>query len=179
MLKIHKSLLVVFAFASLVSCKPSEKAQTGNISNNQSQTSDKQSLNMALPPTYIYKTRKDYSQLVPVLVSATTKEIYAYPDKKDLLLDGKLRQPSQLIDGYLLDNKGLSKDAAFLKLTYAQYVALDHTPTAKELQELIIDNEPFTELYQCKKNLHSESKLDYFNQLIQNGQLQKECVRIK
>lgn len=179
MLKIHKYLLALLAFAMVVSCKTSQRNQALASTENKSQMTEKQSIKMALPSTFIYKTKADYSQLVPVLVSAETKEIYSYPDKKDLLVDGKLRLPSPLLDGYLLDNKGISKDAAFLKLTYAQYVALDHTPSSKELEAMIIDYEPFIELYECKKTMDADAKVDYFNQLIKQGQLQTQCVRLK
>ena len=179
MLKIHKYLLALLAFAMVVSCKTSQRNQALASTENKSQMTEKQSIKMALPSTFIYKTKADYSQLVPVLVSAETNEIYSYPDTKDLLVDGKLRLPSPLLDGYLLDNKGISKDAAFLKLTYAQYVALDHTPSSKELEAMIIDYEPFIELYECKKTMDADAKVDYFNQLIKQGQLQTQCVRLK
>jgi hypothetical protein len=179
MLKIHKYLLALVAFALVASCKTSQPTQALASTENQSQMTEKQSINMALPSTFIYKTKADYSQLVPVLVSSETKVIYSYPDKKDLLVDGKLRLPSPLLDGYLLDNKGISKDAAFLKLTYAQYVALEQTPSSKELQEMVLDYEPFIELYECKKTIGADAKVYYFNQLIKQGQLQTQCVRLK
>ena len=39
---------------------------------------------------YIYKTRKDYSRLVPVLMDETRTRIVSYPAPTDLKTNGKL-----------------------------------------------------------------------------------------
>ncbi len=173
-------LLAIFAFAlSLGSCKTSNNAQNTSMSTTATKEINNQGNSVPAPPLFVYKTRADYNDKVPILLSPEDKKITSYPDVKDVTLDGKLRLPTILEQGYLIDNKGISKDAAFIKLTYAEYAALKNTPDAKELESLIIDNEPFTELYQCKRYYPQAEQTEYFNNLIKNGLLSKECKRVK
>ncbi len=60
------------------------------------------------PMVYIYKTRKDYSRLVPVLMDETRTRIVSYPTPTDLKTNGKLAYPTPLENGYWLDNRGIS-----------------------------------------------------------------------
>jgi len=115
------------------------------------ETNDSNASKMALPgpKVIIYKTKKDYSQNVPILMSKDKKSVVSYPDKKDLTIDGKLVLPTVLSKGYLLDNRGISADVAFLKLTYQEYIALPKTPNSEELLPLILDKNPLKSMYMC------------------------------
>ena len=101
------------------------------------------------PKVIIYKTTKDYSKQVPVTLSDDKKSIASYPDIKDLYVNGALAYPTQLNDGFLLDNRGITANVAFLKLTYEEYSKLPTTPTSDELLKMIIDKQPLSVMYNC------------------------------
>ena len=129
-------------------------------------------------PCIIYKTRADYSGNVPVMLSPDKSRIVSYPDKKDIYYKGKLAYPTALKDGYLLDNRGIGPDAAFLKLTYEAYRDLDKTPSSDELLKLILDNDPVTEMYQCGYRSQYTDPEKELNEIITSGKL-GNCKRLK
>ncbi len=108
-------------------------------------------------PVLIYKTRQDYRNLVPVLLSDDKTEIIAYPAPTDVYDQGKLALPTKLKRGYLLDNRGIGKNVAFLGLTYQQYAALPKAPPLAELYGLLLSKDPLLELY------HGGNRADYQN----------------
>src|SRR2546423_15562709 len=75
------------------------------------------------PPVLVYKTKTDYTNYVPVILSDDKTRIISYPDPKDI----QNSAPVKLKNGYLLDNRGISKNAAFLNWTYAKYSKLPAT----------------------------------------------------
>lgn len=101
------------------------------------------------PKAIIYQTKKDYSKLVPVILSDDKKTIESYPDVKDVYCNGSLAYPTQLHHAYWLDNRGISKNAAFLSLTYEEYSKLSYTPTPDELMKMILDADPIIIMYNC------------------------------
>jgi hypothetical protein len=101
------------------------------------------------PKVIIYKTTKDYSKLVPVTLGDDKKSIASYPDIKDIYFDGLLAYPTQLNDGFLLDNRGISANVAFINLTYEEYSKLPATPSPDELMKIIIDKQPLSVMYNC------------------------------
>ncbi len=113
------------------------------VANNPSKTG------RAGPPVYIYKTKADYSKLVPVILSPDKQRIVSYPDVKDVYYQGELAYPVVLHDGYLLDRRGISPDAAFLTYTYEEYSQMTSVPSPELMLEYIRDNDPFTVLYYC------------------------------
>lgn len=100
-------------------------------------------------PTFIYKTSHDYFNNVPVILSADKKTIVSYPGPGDVFYLGKLAYPARLKKNYLLDNRGINVDVAFLKYTYEEYSHLKVAPSPDELYTMIIDKDPLTELYDC------------------------------
>ena len=85
------------------------------------------------PHCIVYKTRADYSKLVPVILSADKSKIVSYPDVKDINNNGNFPYPSPLKKGYLLDNRGIGPDVAFIRLTYEEFARLKATPPAADL----------------------------------------------
>lgn len=84
------------------------------------------------PPTMIYKIKEDsYKTLVPVMLSADKSEIIAYPSKHDLYKNNEYTYPTALIKGYYLDNRGISAQTAFLKLSYEMYLKMEDGFTVK------------------------------------------------
>ena len=125
------------------------------------------------PKTYIYKTRGDYNMQVPIGLSADKKTILSYPDIKDVFTNGILATPTMLYGGFLLDNRGISNNVAFLKLTYQQYVALPATPNPDSLFNLILDNDPLTVLYDCGRKSDYQNLIEDLNNLIKNKDFTK------
>jgi hypothetical protein len=121
------------------------------------------------PKAIIYKTRADYSQLVPVTLSEDKKSVVSYPDVKDVYYQGKLAIPVLLHNGWLLDNRGINKDVAFISLTYNEYAKKDKTPDANELFSLIIDKDPLTNMYECGLRSDYQDIENDLNELIDAG----------
>jgi len=129
---------------------------------------------LARPPVVIYKTSKDYFYNVPVGLSEDKSAVVSYPDITDVFYQGKLAYPTKLAGGYLLDNRGIGINSAFIKYTYEEYSRLNAVPSPESLFNLIIDNNPFTEMYllSCKKDTSE------INNLIFSG-LKENCKKIK
>ncbi|MCX6273036.1 MAG: hypothetical protein NTU44_17830 [Bacteroidetes bacterium] len=125
------------------------------------------------PPVYIYKTKKDYSQLVPVTLSEDKKSIVSYPAPGDVFYQGKLAYPTPLSGGFMLDNRGISKNAAFLSMTYTEYSNLQQSPDPNELLKRMMDTDPFTEIYYCGTRYQYKDLISELNKLIGNKDFSK------
>lgn len=162
------SLLVMISFSE---CKSKKNAAThSNIVQSNTDPSatpqDKPNVmeeSQALPPVIIYKTVEDYNSLVPVILNDEKTKIVSYPSIKDIKMSGK---PTELINGYLLDNRGISKNVAFLKYTYEEYAELPKTPNSDELFKMILSNDPLLEIYDCGKRNSFKDLIPELNQKI-------------
>ena len=125
----------------------------------------------ARPPAIVYKTKKPYNNLVPVLLSEDRSEIVSYPDPTDVYYHGKLAYPTRLKRGYLLDNRGIGPNVAFLKLTYQEYAKLPVVPKRTDLYAMIIDRDPLKELYRCGDRAKYQSIVSELNKVIKAGKL--------
>ncbi len=121
------------------------------------------------PKVIIYKTKADYYHNVPVTLSEDKSEIVSYPGIKDIFYKGELAYPTKLNDNFLLDNRGIDKNVAFLKYTYEQYSKLDKTPTIDELFANILDNDPITEMYYCGSKFDYKDLVNQLNVAIDNN----------
>jgi hypothetical protein len=130
------------------------------------------------PPCIIYKTRADFSRLIPVELSEDKTQLASFPDVADIYREGELAYPTTLNNGFLLDNRGIGPNVAFLKLTYDDYRKLDGTPPAAELMENILERDPLTEMYQCGNRSQYKDVVSELNQLISSGRL-AECKKLK
>ena len=122
----------------------------------------------AVEQTIIYKTIRDFSQLVPVIMNDDRTQIVSYPAPTDLLYNGKPALPVQLINGYLLDNRGIGTNVAFTSYTYAEYAALKEVPSIEVLLSKIVEKYPLAEMYFCGRR-DSYKNIDELNKLINNG----------
>lgn len=111
--------------------------------------SESPAVNMPGPRAIIYQTHTDYAQLVPVILSDDKKTITSYPDVKDIFFKGRLAVPTVLHNDWLLDNRGITRNVAFINLTYEEYAKLESTPNAGELYKMIIDKDPLLKMYDC------------------------------
>lgn len=99
---------------------------------------------MLMPRVVVYKTRADYSNHVPVTMDDNKSSIVSYPDPVDIK-PGK--RPTQLQDGYLLDNFGISRNVVYLDYTFEEYAALPQVPEMETLMQHIMERNPLTEYY--------------------------------
>jgi len=130
------------------------------------------------PPCIIYKTRSDYSKNVPLILSEDKSKITSYPDIRDVYSHGVLAYPDQLADGFLLDNRGIGPNVAFLKYTYTDYQKMTRTPSTEELWNQILDKDPLLEMYQCGTRSQYPDPVKALNQIISGGKL-KDCKKLK
>lgn len=123
----------------------------------------------ALPHAIVYKMKKDYSKNVPVILSEDKTTIISYPAITDVFFNGKLAYPTNLLDGYLLDNCGINKNVAFLSYTYEEYAALSTTPSIDELYKKIIDKDPLVEIVDCGLRDNYKNGAEDIKKLIEDG----------
>jgi hypothetical protein len=131
------------------------------------------------PPILVYKTKSNYDNLVPVILSDDKLKIISYPHPKDLISGDRYLLPDLLKNGYLLDNKGIGKNVAFLKLTYEEYARLENAPSLNDLYVLIIDKDPLTELCDCGIKSGSNELISQLNKIIEKNKLRTICKTIK
>lgn len=130
------------------------------------------------PPTIVYKTRSDYREHVPVLLSPDKSKLESFPAPGDLFYNGILAYPLQLEEGWLLDVRGINEHVAFIKTTYETYSRMASTPESSELLDLILDDDPLTEMYHCGNKQHFKQPVNDLNKLIKQGGLEK-CKKLK
>ncbi len=125
---------------------------------------------MMQQPVIVYKTKADYNNLVPVTLDETHTRIVSYPHPADLKhsLSG-YTTPTELNNGYLLDNRGVGKNTAFLNYTYEEYAALPDAPSMEEMMARIVDKNPFIELWNCGSAGEYKERVTELNRLIDKG----------
>lgn len=159
------------AMTVLLSCsRKSAPASTGNSSSAQ--------VGVPGPPCIIYKTKSDFSRLVPVDLTDDKSTLSSFPDVADIYRAGELAYPTPLHNGYLLDNRGIGPNVAFLKFTYEDYRNLDGTPAASELFNAIIETDPLLEMYQCGNRSQYSDVVSEINAIIDTGKL-TGCKKLK
>ncbi|TAH38959.1 MAG: hypothetical protein EYC69_13635 [Bacteroidetes bacterium] len=131
------------------------------------------------PPVLVYKTKADFDSLVPVMLSDDKSEIVSYPHPDDLKSGNSYSVPSTLSGGYLLDNRGIGLNVAFLKFTYEEYAKLENIPSLKELYASIKEKDPLTELCNCGIKSAFTDVNSQVNSLIENKRLRTSCKVLK
>ena len=169
-----KSITTILLLA-ILSCKTNQKAVQTNTDNKQDFT-----------PQYtpglhvvVYKTKANYNNLVPVELSDDKTKIVSYPSPSDVKTETGYQTPTLLNNGYLLDNRGIGKNVAFLKTTYEEYSKLQTLPTLSDLYNMIIEKDPLTELYDCGNKIAFKDVKLQINQWIDNNKLRTSCKVIK
>jgi len=136
----------------------------------ESAVSDKDvSTMMPSAPAVIYKTTKDFSDFVPVIMNVDRTKILSYPDPVDLTFEGKLAKPTKLNKGYLLDNRGINENVVFLKYTYEAYNKLSSPPSISEMMSNILEKYPLIEMYSCGLRNEYHDILKDMNSIVENG----------
>lgn len=166
-MKISKCYLVILIFMSGIVLSSCSSVKKSNMNKNEG------SVGVSSPPAIVYKTSGDYFNNVPVVLSADKKKIVSYPAQSDIRKGDDFVYPTKLSEGYLLDNRGISPNAAFLRFSYEDYYNMDNIPTAERLMEYIIDDEPFTEYYEVGKRNDYKDIAEELNTLIEGKKLKK------
>lgn len=107
------------------------------------------SVQHAHPAIIIYKTRADYSNLVPVNLNPEKTEVISFPAPSDIRSRLNNIRPEPLGKGYLLDHRGINAQSAYIQLTWEEYAELNHSPSPEALFKLLIDKNPFISMYHC------------------------------
>lgn len=179
-MKVKNSIISSILLSSIFlffSCKGAK--DTGNTKNNShvveiteiSEATDKyeikgKPLKSSGPDAIVYKTTKDYSDLVPVIMNSERTQIVSYPAPSDIYYKGELAKPTVLKGGYLLDNRGINKNVAFTSYTYEEYSKLKNTPSIDVLLSRIVDKYPLTEMINCGIRSQYTDEVNGLNQLI-------------
>lgn len=163
---------------AMVGCK-SQQINGNNLTDNASTQVAPQPFSAVQARIFIYKTVQDYRNNVPVTMSDDKKQIISYPHPTDLLIGENLALPTLLHNGYLLDNRGINKNVAFLKFTYEEYSKLKDVLTLQQLMVNIIDKDPLTELWDCGKKTNYNDLQVQLNEWIDKNQLSVNCKRLK
>lgn len=132
---------------------------------------------MGEPPLVIYKTKKNYTKNVAIILSEDKTEIVSYPDPKDVVIKGNYCYPTPLKKCFLLDNRGINKNVAFLSITYEEYAKLKTSPSIDEMKKMIIDKDPLTKMYICGNRYQYKNLTEELNQIIKKRC--KTCIKIK
>jgi len=118
----------------------------------------------------VYKTNKNYNHQVAVTLNTDKTMVISYPDPSDIR--SFRPYPIHLKSKYLLDQRGIDSNVAFLKLSYRQYSKLKVAPEPNFiLSNLILDNDPILEFHIIEKYPPNSDVKQLLNQRIVNGVL--------
>lgn len=165
-------LFIALASGAAACCGKKEVAQGGS-------SSDPGSTVAATAPALVYRTSTDHRDHVPVLLSDDRSRIVSYPHPKDLRMPSGYPTPTPLGKDYLLDNRGIGLNVAFLDMTYEQYAALQEAPSLEKLDALIIDRDPLVELCDCGKRSQYKDVAKELAAYVGSGELMKHCKKLK
>ena len=127
--------------------------------------------------TIIYKTKKDYSHNVPVLLNADKNKVVKMFNAQDFIKNGEIVYPIELEGGYYLDRIGITPQVAYTDFTISAYTKTMMPITAQMLLQHVIDKDPIVEMYDCGK-IDPKNSTEILNKIIKNGDL-KNCRRLK
>ncbi len=165
---LYISVLFVFVLIFNMACKSKKNiAEENNIIEIKDEAVS--GISKTTASALVYKTRKDYSQFVPVIMNDAKTEIISYPDPTDVYYKGALAFPTVLAKGYLLDNRGISPNVAFLNYTYQEYSKLKGSPAMGTLINKIMDKNPLLELWNCGLRTNFKNEVEEINVLINNN----------
>lgn len=175
-MKLKFIILTVLAATLVTSCKTYKKNTDRNMP--QPELSEARQIRpniigseVVSPEVFVYKTRKDYSDNVPVIMDSSKTRIISYPAPSDLKIGNRLAVPTRLKDNMFLDNRGIGPNAVFLSYTYSEYAALESAPAMEVLLNSIIDKEPIIFYAYCGKKNSYKDIVNELNALIDSGQI--------
>lgn len=153
-------------------------ALPGCSRNGLNQGSTKQEITMPDAPVIIYRTQGNFTDHVAVALDPSEQKIVAYPAPSDIRARLEAVRPTELNDGYLLDNQGIGIYSAFLGYTFKEYAVLKPAPSAEELWNDILVSDVITNMYRCRFRRNDPRLVEKLNQLIDEGRLD-ECDALR
>jgi len=128
-------------------------------------------------PYYIVKLEnEEYVNNVYVRLSEDQTQVTAYPDIQDVR--GEDWGYAELSEGYYAGTWGPGK-TGILSVSKSEYMALESTPYSNELLDLVIDFDPFVEVYECTVgDAGPLSTLNFWSLHIEEGTLEEVCERV-
>lgn len=174
MLHTIAGLSLILGSMTTISCSRQQKSsvvlQPTAVLQSQSAPSLTGNMQVASPAVIIYKMKKDYSRQVPVIMDTSRSRIVSYPAPSDIKHGQTLTLPTQLVNGYWLDNRGINARVAFLSYTYEEYSRMQQAPALEELFDAIIDKDPLLDIRECGRRSDYQDIVGELNRLIlQNG----------
>ena len=164
----HPTIVPIFLVIILFSCSQQPSKTTNENYVGQGVTG---------PPTIFYKTKSDYSNFVFVQMDENKERVTSFPAPSDIKGNMKINKPIALENGFLLDQRGIYPNSAFIDITFEDYAKLSSTPSNEELKALILDDDPFISMYRC--NIRKDDELvSKLNELIRNNNFDN-CTRLK
>ena len=165
-------LCLVFALSS---CKSRKKQQ--NDPSHMEYTSDWKPDFSDGPPLIIYKTTSNFSQLVPVTMNPEKSRIVAYPGPSDVLKGETPAFPTELKEGFWLDNLGIQANSVYLSMSLEEYSHMKEAPSLDKMMEMLEDKAPFEVIYFCGNRAKIEDPVAFANQVIKDGKLERcKCL---
>lgn len=131
------------------------------------------------PHVIVYKTNGNFNQQVSVTLSDDGNTIVAYPHPNDIKSTLNTVYPTVLKNGYLIDNRGISTQSAFLKYTYDDYAKLDTIPSLNALYDLILSKNSIIEICDCGDKSGYTNLEKQLNDIIEQDSLSVICRKIK
>ena len=171
--------ILILVLMSCKTTKPSTDSTIQKVVKMDESQLEKGTERMVAPNLLIYKTRMDYSNNVPVILSADKSQMVTYPAPSDLAKGGILQKPISLHNGYWLDRRGINKNVTFLKITYEEYFKLKQTVPIAEMLNQILDKDPLLEMYDSGSHDLNDELILKLNAWIDSGSLRTTCKVIK
>ncbi len=165
-------LIIALAAAMAACCGQKNTAQA-------SSTPDEAGAGASSPRALVYKTKTDHANHVPVILSDDKARIISYPHPKDLRTANGYPTPTAVGKDYLLDNRGIGLNVAYLDMSYEQYAALEEAPSMEKLEASIIDRDPLTELCECGRKAEFKDPAKEISAWVEAGELMKHCKKLK
>ena len=129
-------LAVTIAFVAMASsCSTQKRNETSSVTY--------LGLKVPPPPLVIYKTKEDYSNLVPLQLSEDKKRVISYPAPgfhRNLFNQG---HPTHLKNGLLCDNIGITQHTVYLKYTFEEWEQMGSIDIEKIFPKDVAIWEPF------------------------------------
>ena len=175
-----KTLLICSIVALATSCSCHKDGQAGSRTVDQTKPAeDPTAMAETGPAVLVYSTTTDHDDHVPVMLSDDGKTIISYPDPADLRTSNGPPKPTDLGNGYRLDNRGIGPNVAFLSMGYAEYAALEKAPSTAELMSMIMDRDPLKELYHCGPRTKYTDATSELKKIVEAGELGSRCKKLK
>ncbi len=139
------------------------------------------------PGPYIAKTKSDYSKYVWIGMSTDKKMITSYPGPTDV---NPNREQIVLHNGYYINSFAWGSNNVPIDVTIVDYAKMNDTLSLKQMEDLILDKNPYVELYDCGENYAAEfsqsrsdplmraAVVNKLNEFIDNNSLDKTCDKL-